>query len=78
MRLIGVIAVAGFALTGCGPSRQQVAADDDATCQSYGAAPGSQAYIECRMRRDTTRMEGDNARRAAIASQPMIPMIAPR
>jgi hypothetical protein len=25
-----------------------IAANDDAQCQSYGAAPGSPAYVECR------------------------------
>jgi len=29
-----------------------IAAYDDARCQSYGAAPGSQSYIQCRMNLD--------------------------
>lgn len=65
-------------LGGCGASRQQLAADDDATCQSYGAQPGSTAYMQCRMQRDGIRQQGDEARRAAIASRPLIPMVAPQ
>jgi hypothetical protein len=28
---------------------RQIAANDDARCQSYGAKPGSDAYVSCRM-----------------------------
>jgi hypothetical protein len=31
-----------------GPHSPKVAAIDDAECQSYGAKPGSDAYIKCR------------------------------
>jgi hypothetical protein len=27
---------------------RQIAANDDARCQSYGAKPGSDAYVSCR------------------------------
>jgi inorganic triphosphatase YgiF len=33
------------------------AANDDAQCQSYGAAPGSQSYIQCRMNLDSQRAQ---------------------
>ena len=33
------------------------AANDDAQCQSYGAAPGSQSYIQCRMNLDNRRAQ---------------------
>lgn len=59
-----------FLLAGCA-SRQELAADDDATCQSYGVQPGSQAYVQCRMQRDGIRQQGNEARRAAILAQPM-------
>lgn len=32
-------------------------ANDDAKCQSFGAAPGSQAYIQCRMNLDNQRAQ---------------------
>lgn len=76
MRIVAVFVVAGL-LTGCA-SRQEIAMDDDATCQSYGAAPGTQAYIQCRMQRDGIRQQGAEARRAAILAEPMIPMTVPR
>jgi len=44
-------------------SPQARAANDDAQCQSYGAAPGSQAYIQCRMNLDNQRA----AMRSAVA-----------
>jgi len=64
-------------LSGCA-SRQEIAMDDDATCQSYGAAPGSPAYMQCRMQRDGIRQQGAEARRTAILAQPMTPMVAPQ
>jgi hypothetical protein len=57
-----------------GPER--LAARDDATCQSYGAAPGSDAYAQCRMMTANNRHAGHQAayNRAAVgmamASQP--------
>ncbi len=60
-----VIVVLGFALAGCGPDRAQpvvsapkpinFAAQDDVACRSYGAKFGSDAYVKCRMERDTQR-----------------------
>jgi hypothetical protein len=35
-------------LAGCSASREQLAARDDAECLSYGAKPGSDAYVQCR------------------------------
>ena len=32
-------------------------ANDDGKCQSFGAAPGSQAYIQCRMNLDNQRAQ---------------------
>jgi hypothetical protein len=32
-------------------------ANDDAKCQSFGAAPGSHAYIQCRMNLDNQRAQ---------------------
>ncbi len=44
---------------------QAQAVSDDAQCRSYGAAPGSQSYIQCRMNIDNQRAQ----MRAAIAGQ---------
>jgi len=39
-------------LAGCQTTEERLAADD-AQCRSYGAKPGDQAYIACRMNLDT-------------------------
>jgi len=41
-------------LGSCQTTQDQVAADD-ARCRSYGAKPGDQAYISCRLNLDTNR-----------------------
>jgi hypothetical protein len=59
--------------------RAQIAANDDARCRSYGAAPGSDVYIQCRMAQDQRRDAAANAaaQAAAIrASEPMDPIPA--
>ncbi len=61
-------------LAGCA-SRQEIAAVDDDTCQSYGAAYGSPAYIQCRMQRDQLRQQDRTARAAAVLSQPDAPIV---
>lgn len=38
-------------LAGCA-SRQDLAQSDDAHCRSYGAQPGSPAYMQCRAQQD--------------------------
>ena len=60
-------------LTGCFAiaSPQEIAQQDDAVCRSYGAAPGTDAYVNCRMQRDNTRQQGEDLRRAAIIASPM-------
>ena len=71
MKLLRVGAVIALAITmsGCAEyqaERAQAMADnDDAQCQSYGAQPGTQAYIQCRMNLDNQRAQ----MRTAIASQ---------
>jgi hypothetical protein len=64
MRLIAACILA-LMLPACVSAEQQRAqaeaqaaainANDDAKCQSFGAAPGSQAYIQCRMNLDNQR-----------------------
>ncbi len=41
-------------LGGCA-SHQQISAADNSTCRSYGAEPGSEAYVQCRMMKDQQR-----------------------
>lgn len=50
-------------LGGCA-TPEQLAERDDATCQSYGAAPGSSAYTDCRLR---VAQERRQAIQAAVA-----------
>ena len=72
MRL-AVLVVAGLGLAGCAGSPvgdaiagpEKLAARDDATCQSYGATPGSNAYVQCRMITAQNRDENHRARLAA-------------
>ena len=48
MKILIVLA-ACLALAGCFTTEEERAAKDDANCGSYGAKPGSDAYIQCRM-----------------------------
>lgn len=52
-------------LSGCLTAADRMAADDS-KCRSYGAVPGSQAYVACRTQLDTTR----TAAAAAILASP--------
>lgn len=62
-----------LALSGCMSDQQklakaqeakaQQASADDAQCRSYGAAPGSDLYVNCRMQLDSRRTQADEARR---------------
>lgn len=74
---------AGLSLSGCAGSLveqafapERVASREDATCQSYGANPGSDRYQNCRMQ--LAQMRGQHnaqvmAIMAAAASTPLIP-----
>jgi hypothetical protein len=73
MRIILAIVLA-LPLAGClGPmSAEQIAAKkaewatkDDETCRSYGAKPGTDIYIQCRMTQQQSRDAADNAAAAA-------------
>ncbi len=46
------------ALSGCKSAEQlaaEAAAADDQNCQLYGAVPGSQAYMDCRLNQRANR-----------------------
>jgi hypothetical protein len=72
-----VIAIA-FVLGSCAAYEQQQreqsmaqaaaqAASDDAQCQSYGAAPASPVYVQCRMNLDNQRAQAaENNRSLAV------------
>jgi hypothetical protein len=52
MRRILLVSAIAMLLSGCVTAEErnaQIAASDDGQCQSYGAAPGSQEYYQCRM-----------------------------
>ena len=60
------IAVFTALLSGCA-TRAELAAVDDEKCRSFGAQPGSSAYMQCRMQLDTTRTTADATRAVAGA-----------
>jgi len=47
---------------------------DDATCRSYGAVPGSDAYVACRMRLTQIRANEDAQASAQDAQRRMLMM----
>jgi hypothetical protein len=66
----GLIALMlGLSLAGCFQNPAEHAAQasmaDDAQCTSYGAKPGSDAYVQCRMNLDNQRQTN---RRAAVGA----------
>lgn len=57
MRVLVILAFS-LSLSGCLTSEQLVAernAKDDQKCQSYGARPGTDAYVNCRAQLDSAR-----------------------
>ena len=63
---------AAIALSGCMTAEQRASLDDQ-TCRGYGAKPGSDVYVQCRMAQDQTRaaeaMAGAQSRMAAQQAQ---------
>src|SRR5712691_7650704 len=55
-----------WALCGCA-SPEQIAARQDAICQSYGAVPGSPEYTDCRLRLVEMENRNDMERRRALS-----------
>ncbi|MNF45706.1 hypothetical protein D3C85_1034540 [compost metagenome] len=68
-----IVAAAMALLMGCVNKQQeqqeieagkaQQAVADDTQCQSYGAKPGSDAYVGCRMQLDAQRAQAGEVRR---------------
>lgn len=54
-----------------GLSQQDIDLKDETTCKSFGAAPGTSLYLDCRLRLRSTRSAEDGGRRmrATIAAQ---------
>jgi hypothetical protein len=72
-RVLFVAAVA-VALAGCAKSQSAAEAAfraDDATCKSYGADPGSDTYVQCRLAIDLQKgnAEAEAARQRARTGQ---------
>lgn len=79
MKSFVVVAAAAVFLAGCnatGPrhpgenflSDAEIRAKDDRECQSYGAAPGSQAYMICRMNLNQNRTNASVAQQQSAAN----------
>jgi hypothetical protein len=61
MKVVGAITLLPLILTlaACATAEQR-AATDDKTCQSYGAKPGTDAYVQCRMFQQARRDQADS------------------
>jgi hypothetical protein len=57
-------------LIGCAEYKAQLAAEDDAKCQSYGAKRGEPAYVQCRAQLDAARTQADAAVASAVIQAP--------
>jgi hypothetical protein len=69
MGKISIALISAALLSGC-VTAQDIAANDDDACQSYGAQPGSQAYFQCRMAKDQQRQANNAALVGAYLSRP--------
>ena len=55
MRTISAL-LAVFVLSGCVTTQEQATIDDD-TCRSFGAKPGTDAYVQCRVAQQQQRTQ---------------------
>ena len=67
MRKLILAACSALALGGC-VTAEEMAAQDDHDCRSYGAGPGSSAYFQCRMVKDD-RHTANAAAQAQVAQE---------
>jgi hypothetical protein len=79
VRLLALLLLA-VPLVGCQTNQERMAefkarndALDDQTCRGYGAKPGTDIYIQCRMQRQQSRDAADNAVGTAIAAPVPVP-----
>jgi hypothetical protein len=85
MRTIWTVVLAGACLGGCSwveafrpppppaPTPEQTSVSDDAKCQSYGTAPGTQPYFQCRLAIDQQREQSSGGLASAATPQPAAP-----
>jgi hypothetical protein len=71
MRKSGIVLVVGLSLmaAGCQPTREQLAVEtkrDEEACRSYGAKPGTDAMVNCRVTLAKTHEDDRSRRRAAL------------
>jgi hypothetical protein len=66
MRTLAPIALCALLLTGC-VSVEERRAQDDSQCQSYGAEPGSEAYVQCRMWAETEHRKREEFNQSLLA-----------
>ncbi len=68
-----IVAGAGaLCLCGCVTTQEQIMAQDDATCRSWGVQPGSSPYVECRVLLSQQHAMQDAQRRDALAAAGLI------
>lgn len=67
MRRLMIALAASASLSGC-VSAQQLGAQDDAKCQSWGAKPYSDVYVHCREHLNELRAYQNAQARAAFAA----------
>lgn len=75
-RVVFVVLCAGL-LAGCLASLEEVTAAHDQQCRSYGAQPGSDAYIQCRMMLSNQIAQANAQRRAALVGMGTAMMATP-
>jgi len=65
-----LVAAITASLTGCGDDPAELARKRDAACRSWGAAPGSSTYVQCRATLEanaTRKQREDDSTATAIA-----------
>ncbi|MEP0150015.1 hypothetical protein [Roseibium sp.] len=68
MRALLVLALAALPAIAACQTPEQMAAADDQTCRSYGANPGSDAYMACRLQQQRLRADEDLRFRQGMAA----------
>jgi len=66
MKTLAPIAICALLLSGC-VSVEERRAMDDSQCQSYGAEPGTEAYVQCRMWAETEHRKREEFNRSLLA-----------
>lgn len=67
MRTLAPIALCALLLAGCVSVEERNAMDDN-QCQSYGAEPGTEAYVQCRMWAETEHRKREEFNRSLLAT----------